>query len=348
MTHIYRTLLRAVVPCACLALAPLLLQCGADARTGTETGSPGILLQNLYLEVTASGLRIVGRAGSITPPNGRLRATNLRTGATVEATVATDGSLDVEVPGEPGDEVQVTVTAGGVEVSESLSFAEIARRPDPGGVSCLGLEHTLNRVLNDVFESADKSCATAADCVEVGWRATCYQGCGVAPLSRTGASEAQTLGTQLTAPVCAALEACEREPPPTCRGGPDFQVTLCDAGQCISLAPSELTCEQLVTAASEHRATLLASADRACSVDSDCALASTSARCLVSCGPGTSVARSAAQTLENQIQNDVDIALCQPAINGGCDYEMAGCPEPPGPPESFCDSGTCAIRYGAP
>jgi hypothetical protein len=347
MINMYRTLLRAFVPCVLLSAAPMLLQCGGSASIGTETGNPpGIARQKLYLEVTAGGLRIVGRAGAIAPPGSSVRVTNLRTGVSVEARAGDDGSLDAVVAGELGDEIQVTLTSGGVEVSESVSFAEIARLPDLAGVSCQGLESTLTAALNEVFESADTTCATDLDCAYVGWGAgaSCYYQCGQTLLSTTGTAEVQAVGVPLTAPVCDALQACDRPAPSSCPF-PALGLPVCRAGECQTLDPDTSSCDDVLTAASDRRQSLVAAVDRVCSVDSDCELADVSARCLVSCGPGVSAAQAASQALESNIQNVVDGRLCRSVLDRGCPYALPDCEQLPGTPEAFCESGTCEVRY---
>jgi hypothetical protein len=347
MINMYRNLLRAFVPCVLLSVAPMLLQCGGSAGIGTETGNPpGIARQKLYLEVTAGGLRVVGGAGVITPPGSSVRVTNLRTGVSVEARAGDDGSLDAVVAGEIGDEVQVTVTSGGVELNESVSFAEIARRPDLSEVSCQGLESTLNGALNDVFESADTACASDLDCTYVGWGAgaSCYYQCGQTLLSTTGAAEVQATGVPLTAPVCDALQACDRPAPSSCPF-PVVGLPVCRAGECQALDPVAASCDELLSAANDRRQSLVAAVDRACSVDSDCELADVFARCLTSCGPGISAARAASRALESNVQSVVDGRLCQSVLDRGCPYVLADCDELPGTPEAFCQSGTCEVRY---
>lgn len=348
MTPTDRSLLRAIGPCLLLAVTPMLVHCGGDAAPATETGNPpGIARHRIYLELTAGGLRVVGRPAAITPPGSQVSVTNLSSGVSVDATAAADGTLDVVVPGAIGDEIQVTVTNGAVAASETVSFAEIARQSDLSGITCLALEHTLNGALDEVFRSADTTCATDADCAFVGWSvgAPCYYECAETLLSRAGATDARATGAQWTTSVCEALAACDRPPPSSCGGGPPPRLPTCTAGQCTAIYPDELSCDDLLTTAGARRDTLIAQTDRTCSIDSDCALAGISARCLIACGPGISVAKPAVQTLERNIQTDVDDALCGPVLDRACPYDEASCPELSGPPQTYCDAGTCALRY---
>jgi hypothetical protein len=345
---IARNILRAFVPCLLLAVAPMLLHCGADAMTGTETGNPpGIIQQKLYLEQVADGIRVVGRSGAISPLRAAVRVTNVSTGVSVETIAAADGSLDVVVAGAAGDELEVTVTSGGQQLSERISFAEVASRSDLGGISCEALESTLNENLNEVFESADTSCSSHADCALVGWSAgaDCFSGCGIAALSTAGAADVQAIGEQRTAPVCAALEVCQRQNPPSCGGGPGVQYAECREGQCQGVDPSMLSCIDLFAAANERRATLLGDAGRRCSVDADCGLASVSVECLRDCGEPVSVSQTAVQALEDGARREVDSGPCQALLARSCPLPDGLCPEFPGPPEPFCDAGACAIRY---
>lgn len=342
----YRHLLRACIPCLLLAVAPLLSHCGDAAGYGTETGNPPKLEEKqLYLEVAAGGIRVVGTPGAIAPPGASVRVTNVTTGASVETTAAIDGSLDVVIAGEPGDELEVTVSSGGQETSERLSFGEIGRRTDLSQVSCDGLEATLAQTASDVFDSADAACDVDVDCVfaESETAAPCYYECSTHVLSRAGLTFASSQGQQQTAPLCAALEGCIR---------PDFEqcssvspgLPTCVAGRCEAVARVPPTCDELLESAETRRSQLRAEADKACVRDADCGLARVGVRCLADCGRSVEgVAVSAVAALEARVRDDVDSTYCAVAVGYGCNEP--DCAIPPEPGEAFCDGGTCAVRY---
>jgi len=340
-----RRLLRAFVPCLLLCAAPLLSHCGGDVQLATETGNPPVLEQKkLYLEVVADRLRVVGTAGAIAPPGAAVRVTNLTTGASVETTAASDGSLDVRIAGDSGDELELTVTSGAKQTSERISFAAIGSRTDLDGVSCDALEVTLVQTLLDSIDEADAECATNVDCAPVSLSASpCFRGCGTYNLSRDGAASFNASAADRTQGVCAALDACEREPPPPCTPSVPF-VPACRAGRCEGVDPSTLTCNELLGAAEERRRQLRTAANKVCSVDADCTLLNVGVRCLGDCGrPFESVARGAADALAASVRDEVDSTYCGYAIASTCSEPDCGIP--PDPAEAYCDAGTCAVRY---
>jgi hypothetical protein len=343
---IYRHFLRACFACLLLAVAPTLSHCGAGI--GTETGNPpGIIQQKLYLELVENGVRVVGNAGAITPSAASVRVTNRATGESVGAIAGADGSLDVVVPGAAGDEYEVTVSSGGQEVSEPISFAQIAQDPDVADLTCQALESTLSGNLLALVESADASCAVDDDCTFAYWSdiASCYYQCSYQVLSYAGLADAQMRGDRSIPGVCAPLEACDRPPPASC---PLVQaVPTCREGRCLAIEAERASCggPELEDAAA-LRTRLRAEADRTCSVDADCRLANVVVSCLPDCDFGVeSVSQAAAADLEASLRDQVDLQLCQPYLARGCFPPVVDCSVPPGPPEAFCDVGSCAVRY---
>jgi hypothetical protein len=342
----YSNSLRALIPCLFLAVTPLLMQCGGAAGIGTETGNPpGIIQQKLYLEQVAGGIRVVGTAGAITPPGAAVRVTNLTSGTSVETSAGADGSLDVVVMGAAGDEYEVTASSGGQGTSERISFGEIARRPDLGAVSCPALESTLYSALSEVFDGADAACTVDADCGWVGWGFGCYFQCGASVLSRAGAAQLPAAAQTATAPVCAALEACERPAPSSCPGG-EIGTAVCRAGQCQPVEQSTVGCTELLEAATDRRQQLRAQVDRTCSVDGDCRLGSLAVSCVVDCQEDIAVSATALEPFESSVRYEVENAYCQTLQSRGCESSIASCELRAGPPEAFCNAGACAIRYG--
>jgi hypothetical protein len=342
----YRQLLRACVPCLLLAVVPLLSHCGEAAGYGTETGNPPQLEERqLYLEVAAGGIRVVGTPGAVAPLGASVRVTNVTTGASVETTAASDGSLDVVIAGEPGDELEVTVSSGGQETSQRLSFSAIGRRTDLSSVSCGGLEAMLAQTVGEVFSITDVACAVDVDCVYAAPEAAapCYYDCGVRVVSRAGAAFVSSQGQEQTAPLCTALEACVRPEPEACPTSSPGLPT-CVSGFCEAVVRAPPTCNELLESAEARRTQLRESADRQCARDADCAVARVGVRCLGDCGrPFEGVAQSAVAALEASVQDEVDSSYCAVALSYGCSDPDCGIP--PQPVEAYCDGGTCAVRY---
>jgi hypothetical protein len=344
----HRHLLRAIVPCLLLAAAPLLSHCGEAAGFGTETGNPPqVEERQLYLELVAGGIRVVGMPGAIEPAGASVRVTNVSTGVSVETRAAADGSLDVVIAAQSGDELEVTVGSGGQETSARISFSEMARRSDLSGVSCQALESTLSETVIEVFADADTVCTDDVDCVSIGSGAasSCYYQCGINIVSRSGAARVGSVGEQLTAGVCAALEACDRPPPSSC---PliDLGFPQCVAGRCEGVDQTRLTCDDFGVPAAERRTQLRDAANKQCAVDTDCALANIGASCLSDCDYiFDSVAVSEVAALEASIRDEVDTAYCTPAAAYGCEPPSVDCSPPTGTATAVCNAGTCEVQY---
>jgi hypothetical protein len=342
-----RHLLRACVPCLLLAVAPLLSHCGEAAGFGTETGNPPQLeAKQLSFELVDGGIRVIGKPGAVAPPGASVRITNLTSGASVETTAAADGSIDVVIAGEGGDELEVTVTSGGRQTSERVSSDPVAGSVDLNGGSCPGLEDTLNQTVGDVLDSADVVCTTDVDCVSVyvGAGAQCYQGCGSVVLSRNGAAFASAEGERRTAAICAALDGCDRPPPPPC--DQDDSAPQCVAGRCEAVDLSSLSCDDLLQSVEARRSELRDRANKGCVLDADCALAEVSVSCLIQCDTTVEgVARTAVAGLEAAVRDEVDSAYCGWFVARGCRPPEPGCPQPSGIAEAFCDAGTCSARF---
>jgi hypothetical protein len=327
-----------------LGLAPAaLVCCGGQTDLGTETGNPpAIDSLKLYLEQDANGVRVVGAPGAITPAGARVTVRNLSTGESVEASASADGSLDVSIAGAPGDEYEVTVSSGGQEVSQPVSFVEIARRQDLAGVSCQALEATLLQTLSTTYSSADATCAVDADCAYAGWgQGECYYQCGETLLSRSGGAAARASAEQQTAAVCAALDNCERFPPSSCGGGRPFELLECIEGQCRATDPATLSCDDLLIQTSGRYAELLAAADRTCAGDGDCRRVGMSAACL-SCVSSVAISQSAALGLQELVRVEVDQGLCQALSNRACSLPEAGCIDH-ADYDALCIAGTCTL-----
>jgi hypothetical protein len=345
----HRHLLRAIVSCFLLAAAPLLSHCGEAAGFGTETGNPPQLEERqLYLELVAGGIRVVGTTGAIAPAGASVRVTNVGTGVSVETRAAADGSLDVVIAAEPGDELEVTVGSGGQEASARVSFSEMGSRTDLGGVSCDALEATLTQTLADVVENADTACSYDIDCMSVPFeQVSCYLGCAEAVLSRAGLADASDQAEQRTTSICLALQRCDRGAAPRCEGaGESMRTTACEAGRCVPTEPVRLTCDDFGIPAAERRTQLRDAANKQCALDTDCALANIGASCFSDCDYiFDSVAVSEVAALEASIRDEVDTAYCAPAAAYGCEPPSVDCSPPTGTATAVCNAGTCEVQY---
>jgi hypothetical protein len=342
-----KRIFRSIAACLLFAATPALFaHCGGETLLGTETGNPpGIDSYRLYLEQTADGVRVVGGAGAVTPGGAQVTIHNLSTGERIETFAAADGSLDARIAGAPGDEYEVTASSGGRQVTEAISFTRLAERQNLDGVSCEALEATLSESLRETYAGADAACSTDTDCIPVGWTsgAGCYTGCGVALLSTTSSAATNAAALALTAPVCAALDRCDRGPAPSCAGGPAAAVLTCRDGQCQAVDPLAASCEDLELATNSRFRALVDAADRTCSEDSDCGVALPSATCLRTCGYQASIARTAADALTTRIRDEIEELVCGTFVERGCLVEEPPCSPPP-PQEAVCRSGECTLQ----
>ncbi|HTV21734.1 MAG TPA: carboxypeptidase-like regulatory domain-containing protein [Polyangiaceae bacterium] len=324
-----------------LATAPLLSQCGGDAGFGTETGNPpGIEQKKLHLELVDAGLRVVGSPGAVAPGGASVRVTNVRTGDSVQTTAADDGSFEVAIAGGASDELVVSVLSGGQEASERISLSDGAT--DLGSTSCEALDASLRETLRGLFESAEAACTTDADCVRASYAtaSVCFVGCASVYLSSDAAYRAYTQGPELTAALCEALEPCPR--PDSLCAEPGLPV--CRAGVCQGVAASTLQCDDISDLARARRERLRSSADKACTTNADCALASVYSGCIVECGPSVeSVAVGSVDSLEASIRSEIDGGFCAAYIGRNCSLPELDCPLEPANPTAVCDAGTCAI-----
>jgi hypothetical protein len=343
-----RRSLRNLAACLLLATAPApFVHCGGETLLGTETGNPPFIDSHaLYLERTADGVRVVGKPGAVTPGGAQVTITNLSTGERVEALAAEDGSLDVQIAGAPGDEYEVVASSGGQQVTQSLSFTELAGRQNLDGVSCVALEDTLNASLLASYAGADTTCSVDTDCAHAGssGRPRCYNGCGIAlVLSVAAEAAASAAAIDLTASVCAALDGCEREPPPPCSGGSDFEIPTCRAGQCQSVNTITAACDSLELATRSRFDALVGASDRTCSEDTDCVAIQPSATCVRTCGNQVSIARSAVDALAARIQSEIEEPVCGIISQRGCLTPEPPCAPPP-PAAAACRNGGCVLE----
>jgi hypothetical protein len=341
-----KRLFRYVAACLLFAATPTLLaHCGGETLLGTETGNPpGIDSYQLYLERTENGVRVVGGPGAITPAGAQVTITNLSSGERVETSAGADGALDASIAGAPGDEYEVTASSGGQQVTQMVSFTQLAARQDLDGVSCAALEDTLNESLRTANGAADTTCSVDTDCVEVGYGsgASCYTGCGVGLMSVASSLAIRAAVAESTASVCTALGACDRSLPQPCASGGTLAFPTCREGQCQSLDPVSAACDNLNLATRSRFTAIVGASDRTCSEDNDCVVAQPAATCVHTCGDQVSIARSGADDLTARIQAEVEQPLCPIVDQRGCQEPEPPCAPPP-PQQAACRSGECVL-----
>lgn len=341
-----------LLPFLLISLCPLLSQCGGAAEPGTETGNPPrVDERKLHLVEGTRGVELIGQPGAVSPGGATLRVENLRTGESVEVTVAADGSVNIIVPGSLQDEYSITVSSGGRTVTASVSGPANGGAggagASGGALSCEVLENTMVETVAGRFSSAAaQACEVDSDCVHTFWSVGCYYQCGSSFVSSAGESAARSLAEQDTAAICAELDGrrCPRPPPVDCLLGND--VPECRNGTCQALDQSSLTCSELSLRAGTQLRELLDRADRTCSVDSDCALVNHSASCVASCGNTASVANAAVQPLSDAVTFRVERDICQPFADRPCEPPVAlPCTPPPGETASICNAGQCELTF---
>jgi hypothetical protein len=336
-----------LLPWLFLAVCPALLGHCGGATEGTETGNPPVIEQRkIQLIAHPQGVEIVGEAGAVSP-GASVRATNQRTGQSVEGNARADGSLSLVVPGTLQDSYQIDVTSSGsalsatavVQTQSDVSSNTDGEELDPpvASVSCETLENLLPDRISNSLAGADHGCARDSDCGYVSWNVGCYQDCGGSALAATAVEAGRAAATQASADVCAELESrCERRPPQPCIPG-STQVE-CRAGLCQPLNVDSLSCQELSDKVTERRAEVLNGADVSCTQDSDCtAIFVPLSACAPGCNFNLALEASIADLLPPRLQ-EVEQTFCP-------GFEARACPSPPRSPcpAAFADAGAACV-----
>lgn len=317
---------------------------GDDVGVGTESGNPPVVSeQKLTLVATAEGVSIVGSAGAISPAAGSVRVTNITTGASEEAAVASDGSFALTIAGSLNDEYQITATNGARETTVRLGSSEAGTGGDLATQSCEALENTLGQRLSAIYADAPTTCSADADCTEVPW-GSCSLGCSGPFIARSDAEATLALAEQTTSDVCSALEGCTRIAPPC-----DFQplIPACVDGRCQGLDAFAQTCEALTDRATRERTDAFAAADHSCQADADCALVRLElSDCATSCPGYEAVAASSAEPLRARLA-EIEQNICQPFTARSCATGplRLPCPASPFAPSAVCRSNVCETEF---
>lgn len=319
--------------------APLLSQCGGEARLGTETGNPPRLEQKkLFLLASAQGVELVGEAGAVTP-GANVSITNLSTGAGAETVALTDGSVDVFVAGSLDDEYEVTATSPeGTTTSARLTPSASGGGNPLAKLSCEALDQSIRQRVAGVLRSTDRSCSIDSDCRS--WSLTTC-GSGFCESWDIRAATVDGLALQIeqeASALCSQRNRCDFDVVPCAVG---FEVPDCQNGVCqhLDLNLDLRDCESRSNEARSRTQEELEHADRRCSVDSDCLEMNPTVSC-AACGNPAAVARSAAPGVEQRIQ-DLDLTFCQTLA---CPASFASCSFVP-PHTVNCNAGQCELVY---
>lgn len=326
---------------------PLLGQCGGAAQPGTlelgtETGNPPrVDERKLYLVQSGESVQVIGEAGAVSPGGATVRVTNVRTGAQVEGTARSDGSLNVIVPGSPSDGYELSVSNEGEQVNVRVPVSS-EEGSSLDALSCNALENALGQRVAAGFTAADASCTADTDCVYSGWGFACYYQCGSSFLALAGQSDVIAAVEAATDPVCAQLESrCERQPPSSCPP-PFLTVPECRQGTCQGLDVNALDCQAVSNRASLRLQELLERADRTCVTNDDCALVYPSVSCFADCGHKTNIAASAVPALTESVAQ-VERDFCQNFDGRQCPPPLVPSCVPPVDTVPICELGECKL-----
>jgi hypothetical protein len=191
--RVHRTRRAAILTAMALAggAGVSLLACGS--KTGsvdavTETGNPPFL-DKTQLEVRAVDGKVVvaGRAGSV-PGGAAVQLTNETSGDNSRTTADDEGAFEVEVSGDPGDELSLEVESGADSRSFDLSSANGAPGDASERAQCDSLYDAAQSRFNEALEAADTSCQQDADCVIATGGPVCVETCSAVAVSVTGQS----------------------------------------------------------------------------------------------------------------------------------------------------------------
>jgi hypothetical protein len=334
-------------------VAPLALGvvgCGADAELmGTETGNPpGIDTRRLRLEWTEGGVELIGDAGAV-PAGSEVQLRNSRTGESVTGTANADGSVRLSVQGSASDPYEVTVSSGGGQTTAPLLATDATMSGPPlddgalpGGMpACESLEVALAQAVTTTFNEAPRECNAHIDCTALDWSVGCFSGsCQESAIATSSVEATQALAEQRVGSICADLERCNQTVD-TCDKLQAFGACV-DGGCELRYFDEQLSCEDVSNEANLRRTEVLENAERACTVDADCALVDLSVRCLSDCSFRAAVASSGATQVQSDVEQ-IESLFCG-------ESEVVGCPRPPelpcpqpGLPRAICALGRCEV-----
>jgi hypothetical protein len=229
-----------------VAAAALLLSCSSThLERGTETGNPPVLdVDKVALVVGSDSVRIVGRAGAVSPGGVSVEATIVGTGEIVRGRANADGSFEITLEASADAVVEVRARSG----DESSRLAYVTRggalvgTGDDDSLSCMQRTNVASQAAGGLASAADKRCQSAADCALVSTRTQCSDSCGELPIAAGAVAGLRAGIDRIDRELCASFSsdgcnviALPCVPPPQ---GP----VACVAGQCTQLQASASPC----------------------------------------------------------------------------------------------------------
>lgn len=220
----------------CLVAVLALVSCTQSYKpdVSTETGNPPAIEADLIaLVVTRDEVHVRGEAGAVTPPEGEVEITIMRTQDVTTGQVEDNGSFDVQVDATLDDVFEVRAVQNGMRSPAAIVVRGGAQvgEGDGGTLSCEQKETLARTAYSQALASADKSCATKEDCVTV-WEATdCFSGCSRGLASEAGLASIEAAVQELNGGLCDGYEdECGPVLAQPCVGP---LPALCEGGQCV-------------------------------------------------------------------------------------------------------------------
>jgi hypothetical protein len=225
---------------ACALASLWLITCtSTHTENSTETGNPPVIdVDRVALEVGKDSVHIVGEAGAVMPGGASIEITNVRTGQTVKAQAAPDGSFEVEVMATPQDVLALAASAGSKH-SQPVYVARGGAWVGDGssGLSCQQRSQLASQAIGSALVQATSGCRVAEDCIEVPTRSVCTASCGDALVARTERAAVENTLRSVDDGLCKSFEAdgcmllaLPCIPPPN---GP----IVCNTGRCEQREP---------------------------------------------------------------------------------------------------------------
>jgi hypothetical protein len=231
---------------AWVTASSLLLACSTThVERGTETGNPPLLdVDKLALVVANDSVRIVGRAGAVSPGGVSVEATIVGTGEVVRGVANADGSFEIPLDASADAVVEVRARAGdaGSPVAYVTRGGALVGSGDGASLSCMQRTNVASQAAGSLASAADTRCQSAADCALVSTKTQCTDSCGELPVATAAVAGLRAGIDRIDRELCASFSsdgcnviALPCVPPPQ---GP----LACVAGQCTQLQESASPC----------------------------------------------------------------------------------------------------------
>lgn len=179
-------------------------------QEGTETGNPPIINQDLVaLVVSANDVRIVGKAGAVTPGGSTVQVISSLTGMTFEARSNADGSFDVALAASPSDTFELRALLGSAQSSVVYVVRGGAAVGQGSGqtLSCKQREALATAQMTALVASAGSRCLIDTDCTTAGQATACSESCSTAVVSKVDALQIEEARAALEEGLCASFAA---------------------------------------------------------------------------------------------------------------------------------------------